>query len=1008
MLGQHAENRLRFNVLGPLEVWSGDTRLRLGGMVQERVLATLLLEPGRLVPVSRLVEAAWEEEPPATASHQVRKAVADLRRRIPDGSQVVLTDGPGYRVALADDQLDLTEFTDLVLRARGAADQGDPAAAIEALRAALELWRGPVLPDVAGPVISAAAAALDERRVGAAERLFELCLGLGQAAELVADLRDLTARYPLRENLRRQLMLALYRSGRQAEALEEYARVRDLLVEELGIDPGRQLTQVYEGILRESPELAAPVPPEAPAPTPVPVSAQAPCTLPYDLADFSGRDREQRELLDCAQRSGGRAPGIVAIDGMGGCGKTALAVRVAHRLADAYPDGQLYINLRGYTPGEQPVTSATALATLLRALGVPGDQIPDDLEGRTAAWRAALLGRRLLLLLDNAADTAEVRLLMPPAPGCLVLVTSRSRLLDLDGADWTSLGVMSSDDSVGLVSTTLGAERVAAEPEASAELATLCGHLPLALRLATARLRNRPRWTVGYLVDRLRDETRRLDELSLGERSVAATLRLSYQTMAADARSAFRLLALHPGSDIDLHSAAALLGTDTRDAEDILEHLLDVHLVQQPDVGVYAFHDLVRSFALSLRGPATEEEDQDAVGRLLDYYLTAAEQACELLFPGRRRRATGLPATRAELPDLGDARLALTWFTREHTALSGAVALARAQGYDRHAVWLTRNVVFYLNARGHISEFRDLSRSAVDAARRLGDLVLLAVSLSNLGVACWKLGRFEEGVEVAREALAVATELSDRDTEAHSESTLGLLNSVLGRFDEALPHLVRAVDLGRELQNVRSESESLTILSTLYEQWGRYPEAVEAARRAVELDRQLGSRENEIVSVTDLALALLGLEKYTEAQQCLERARRISDQTHDPGNVGVLLALSADVQHRLGNPADAARLAENALELVRSSVVPIRQVKTENILGRLCTRQGDPARALELHGSALKTAAGIGYRIEEAHALVGLARACEALGDTAAAEQHAGAAAGLFDAMGVPEIGRSR
>lgn len=1007
MLGQHAENRLRFNVLGPLEVWSAGTRLKLGGMVQERVLATLLLEPGRLVPVSRLVEAAWEEDPPATASHQVRKAVADLRRRIPGGSQVVITSGPGYRVAILEDQLDLAEFTTLVFRAKTATEQGHTAQAVEALRTALELWRGPVLPDVAGPVIAAAAAVLDERRLAAAEQLFELCLSLGQAAELVADLRDLTAKYPLRENLRRQLMLALYRSSRQAEALEEYAGVRDMLVEELGIDPSQQLTQVYEGILRESPDLAAPVSRASPAPATA-VPTRAPCTLPYDLADLSGRDREQRKLLDCAQRSDGSAPGIVAIDGMGGCGKTVLAVRVAHRLADAYPDGQLYINLRGYTPGEQPVASAAALGTLLRALGIPGDQVPDDLEGRTAAWRAALTDRRLLLLLDNAADAADVRPLMPPSPGCLVLVTSRSRLLDLDGADWTSLGVMSSDDSLRLVSKTLGAERVAAEPEASAELAMLCGHLPLALRIATARLRNRPRWTVGYLVDRLRDETRRLDELSLGERSVAATLRLSYQTMAAKSRIAFRLLALHPGSDIDVHSTAALLGTDTREAEDILEHMLDVHLLQQPEVGVYAFHDLVRSFSLSLRGQATEQEDHDAVGRLLDYYLTAANQACEVLFLGRSRRATGLPDTRAQLPDLGDAHRALTWFTREHTALSGAVALARTLGYDRHAVWLTRDVVFYLNVRGHISEFRDLSRSAVDAARRLGDLVLLAVSLSNLGVACWKLGRFEEGVEVAREALEVATELSDRDTEAHSESTLGLLNSVLGRFDEALPHLIRAINLGREMGNARSESESLTILSTLYEQWGRYPEAVEAARRAVELDRQLGNRENEIVSVTDLALALLGLEEYTEAQQCLERARRISDRTHDPGNLGILFALSADVQHRLGNTADAARLADQALELVRSSVVPIRQVKTENILGRLRTRQGDPAKAMELHASALKTASSIGYRIEEAHALVGLARACEALGDGAAAEQHAGAATELFDTMGVPEIGRSR
>ena len=299
----------------------------------------------------------------------------------------------------------------------------------------------------------------------------------------------------------------------------------------------------------------------------------------------------------------GRTSAIVAIDGMGGSGKTSLAVHAAHTAAADFPDGQLHIDLRGFTPGETPMTPAAALDSLLRALGTSSDHIPDDVPGRAALWRSTLAGRRVLLLLDNAADAAQVLPLLPASPGCLVLVTSRERLLDLDGADWLSVGPMSPEDGTLLIEEVLGRARVAAEPEAAEELVLLCGRLPLALRIVTARLRNRPRWTLSYLVDRLRDETYRLEELSAGERSVAATLQLSYQAMEEGHRTAFRVLGLHPGADVDAHAAAALLGTDTRSAETVLERLLDVQLLQQPDIGLYRFHDLVRTFAQSQSRP---------------------------------------------------------------------------------------------------------------------------------------------------------------------------------------------------------------------------------------------------------------------------------------------------------------------------------------------------------------------------------------------------------------------
>ncbi|MFE4960867.1 BTAD domain-containing putative transcriptional regulator [Streptomyces sp. NPDC056653] len=996
MVQEHRAERVRFNLLGPLEGWSDGVRLRLGGTRQERVLATLLLEPGKLVPVSRLVKAAWDEEPPATAAHQVRKAVAELRRRIPGGSGFLITDGPGYHVALADDQLDLLEFGNQVAAARAAAAQGRPADVLGALRSALDLWRGPVLSGTGGPVVEAAAAVLEERRLAVAEQLYELRLSRGEASDLVVDLRELVARSPLHEALRGQLMLALYRCGRQAEALEEYARIRELLVEELGIDPGPQLGNLYQAILRDSSEIAA-----LPAPPPLP--AEPPCTLPYDLTDFTGRDTQLREILDRSAQADERGARLIAIDGMGGSGKTALAVHAAHRIAADHPDGQLQIDLRGFTPGEQPVAPGNALDILLRALGVPGDRIPDDTEGRTALWRSALLGKRLLLLLDNAVDIAQILPLLPPSGGSLVLITSRARLLALDGAHWISLGVMPIEESARLVTETLGVPRVAAEPAAAAELAQLCDHLPLALRIATARLRNRPRWTVQYLVDRLRDETRRLDELSSGERSVAATLRLSYQPMDEASRTAFRLLALHPGVFLDVHSAAALLGTGAREAEAVLELLLDVHLVQQPQIGLYSFHDLVGSFAHSLQSPATRTRDEAAVESLLDYYLSATERACRILFPGREQRPTGIASSPAELPALGDADSAQRWFDREHGGLLAAVALSDRQGHDRHTVCMTRNIVFHLNARGHFDEFLDLSRLAVAAARRLQDLDLLGVSLTNVGVACWKLGRFDEGIEFAEEARAVAVRCSDRRIEAHGESTIGLLMTMLGRFSEALPHLKRANAIERELGATRSEAETLTTLSTLYEQWGRYAEAAGAAHRALEIAHGLGHRGNGIMALIDLAFAHMGLGQDAHAHACLEQALAICDDTSSPGDVALALALSAEVCRRLDRAEESGEYAERALALVRTSGTPVRQAKVENLLAGLRRHQGDHSAAMALHAHAYKVASAINYRPEEAFALEGMVHAARALGDLAAAREHRRRADALFAFMDVPE-----
>ncbi|WP_232248067.1 AfsR/SARP family transcriptional regulator [Streptacidiphilus rugosus] len=931
----------------------------------------------------------------------------------PRGGGLLVTDGPGYRADVDDEQLDLNRFSTLTGRARQELAAGDVAAAAEQLRAALALWRGPVMAGLGGDTVTAAATALDERRLAAAEQLFQLRLNEGEAAELVGDLRELIAEQPLRETLRGQLMLALYRSGRAAEALEEYGKVRDLLVEELGIDPGPRLVKLYEAILRDSDELAGPERAEATAParpaaTGTPPPAAQPSggplsTLPYDLTDFTGRDDELRRLLGFAEGDAEHGTRIVAVDGMGGSGKTSLAVRAAHLMADGYPDGRLFVDLRGYSPGEEPRRPSAVLASLLRTLGVPDQQIPEEEGGRAALWRATLSGRRVLLLLDNALDVAQVLPLLPASPGCLVLVTSRTRLIDLDGAEWISIGVLPAADSSSLLAETLGAQRMAAEPEAVAELAELCGHLPLALRIASARLRNRSRWTVQYLVDRLRDETRRLGELSSGERSVAATIQLSFQAMEEEARAAFRLLGLHLGADIDVHAAAALLGADLRAAEDLLEQLLDVHLAQQHVLGRYCLHDLVRSFAQSLRTEATATADGAAVERIVDYYVAASEEGCAVLFPGRVRHSVQLPATPAELPALSRPEQSRGWFDQESVALLAAVTLAHERGLDRHVGALARNVMFYLNLRSSIDDYERVALLAVDSARRQGEPRALEISLSNLTNAHWKLGRFQDGIAVAKEALEIARASGNTHGEAVCLDQLGLLHSSLGRLREARADLTRAVEL---LDNPASKAMALCNLSTVHAWLGQYDDAAAAAGEALRLGCADGAWLNEITALNDLAIARLGLGRPDQAATCLEKALRIGDESELPEELALAFALAADAAHRLQQTTSASAHEERALELVRARGTAVRRCQVENIIGRLRRHRGAYAQALELHESAARWAGEIDYRVELARAFDGMAQAAKALGDTSSATRSRERADALFAGMGVPDEAR--
>jgi DNA-binding SARP family transcriptional activator len=826
---------VEFRVLGPLEVTDDAGRpVRPGGPQAEKVLATLLLAGGAVVGPGELIDALWDGEPPPTATHQVHKSIAGLRSRLPG---LVATVGTGYRIRPA--VVDLATFTDLAA-----------SGTLPGLTAALELWRGPALAGIDSRAVRAAAARLDDRRLAVVEASVELRLGAGDAAGLAVELPALIAANPLRETLRRQLMVALYRCGRQADALALYARTRALLADELGVDPGPELARVHQQVLRADPALQP--------------RGSAPCTLPYDLPDFAGRAADLDRLLVPAT-----AVVISAIDGMAGIGKTALAVHAAHRLAERYPDGQLFCDLHAHTAGSPPLSPEAALERLLRMLGVPPEAVPDDLDGRAARWRAELAGRRVLVVLDNAVSAAQVRPLLPGSPRSLVLVTSRRRLGVLEGATLLSLDVLAPADALQLFSAVAGA---AASP-AAAEVVELCGRLPLAIRIAATRLAHRPEWTVAALAARLRDESGRLAELTLADRGVGPAFALSYAQLAPAERRMFRLLGLHPGTDFDAWSAAALAGTTPARAGALLEALVDAHLLRPYGEGRYTFHDLLREYA---RGVAPRLR----TARLHDYFLAAAAAATDLVSPGSRRFTPVCTDPPLHLPPLADLDAALAWLAAEHHTLV-AVALATDD-------WQLACVLrAYFEHRGHFADWRATSEHALRfAADSPLATVLLRFGLGSL--AMWT-DRLAEGMEHFRLARADA----DPEIEAAALTSLGMLAHLAGRDREATGYLRRA--LARDTRVTALARNNLGLAEA---RLGRGAAAVSLHREALEHARRAGNAA--AVRAILLGLGETSLRLGLPAEQPFQEALRLARA----GRFRMQEALALDgLAHATGNRA---------------------------------------------------------------------------------------------------------
>ncbi|QFZ23092.1 AfsR/SARP family transcriptional regulator [Saccharothrix syringae] len=808
---------MRVNLLGPVELVSaGGEPVHLGAAKRRTVLAALALELNRVVSGDRLLDLVWDGSPPPQAKAALQGHIAQLRKVL-SGGVALVTRAPGYVLTGARDAVDAFRFEDLVGRARDEAD----GRAVELLREALALWRGPLLADVPGDQLrEAVSARLEEQRLVAVQELATRLLRLDRAADAVAALGDAVAANPLREALVARLLPALHRSGRQAEALELFHRTRERLADELGVDPGPELREAYQAVL-------------AGETAPKPQVERAPAQLPREHRGFVGRELE---LSDLGESLMGQDSAIGLLVGPAGVGKTALALHWAHRVAGDFPDGQLFVNLRGFDETE-PLDPRTALVGFLRALGLTDSQIAADLEDQAAQYRSLLAGRRVLVFLDNARSAEQVRPLLPGSARCLVLVTSRHRLDDLvvtEGATSLHVPTLPEESAEHLLAALLGRPRIEQEPEAVAELCELCDRLPLALRIAGARLASRPRWTIQSLVDELRDEQGRLSALSLPEagRGVHAALAVSYRELPEGAARLFRRLGLHPGTDLDSYAAAALLDINVVSARTHLRTLAYANLLHESTPDRYSRHDLVRLFTHQLAVLESEEDSRLATHRLLDYYLFVADAARAHL--SDHVRPFGPPEHRpASFPELSSHDAALDWFTLEEANLGLALDIALNAG-ERERTW---QLALCLDAfhfrRGNRLDRLALCRIGLAAARELGDGHAEAAFLLRLGSTLADLGRIDEAIDACTRAAGLAD--GDRDLELAALANLGYCLMADDRLDRAQEVILEALEVAREVGDDRSRASIQNNLANVLLRKHQPEEALRHASEALSL-----------------------------------------------------------------------------------------------------------------------------------------------------------------------------
>ncbi|MDX3851779.1 AfsR/SARP family transcriptional regulator [Streptomyces sp. AK02-01A] len=928
---------LRFSVLGPVRAWRGGQALASGSPQQRALLAALLLRDGRTATAGQLIDALWGDEPPSQALAAVRTYASRLRKVL--GSGALVSESGGYALRTPPDALDLSVAQELTGDAEKARAAGHRAQARALINKSLNLWDGEPLASVPGPYAETQRARLEEWRLQLTETRLDLDLELGCHAEAVSELTALTAAQPLRERLRELLMLALYRSGRQAEALAVYADTRRLLADELGVDPRPELARLQQRILRADAELARPV--EEPAPV---HAVTRPAQLPATVPDFTGRVPFVRELGDRLAAAEGSVMAVSALAGIGGVGKTTLAVHVAHAARPHFPDGQLYVDLQG--AGARAAEPETVLGTFLRALGTPDTSIPDSLDERSALYRSTLDGRRVLVLLDNARDAAQIRPLLPGTAGCAALVTSRSRMIDLAGAHLVDLDVMSPEEALQLFTRIVGEERVTSEREAALDVVAACGFLPLAIRIAASRLASRRTWTVSVLAAKLADERRRLDELQAGDLAVKATFELGYGALEPPQARAFRLLGLADGPDISLAAAAAVLDLPRQDTEDLLESLVDTSLVESAAPGRYRYHDLVRLYARACaeRDEQPPGERASALSRLLDFYLATAARAYALERPGDRLVEHLEPTAYEGLP-FTDRHDAQDWLYAEANCLLACVRQSSGADTLRRAVDLLWAALDLGESGANSKEYEATAAAVLDSARDRGDRRAEGRALMTLANVHSVAGRFDQADLEAERAMRLAEATHDLPPSCWAPNVRGIIALYQNRHADGERHLTTAIENFRRDGDRPGEASALCNLSRIRLATGRTESAVALSQQGIDIYDSMGHTLRGANGRYALGLALAQGGQLSEATDRLHEALEVFRDSRQRLWEGMTLFRLAEVDVSARKMAQAASRAEMALTMLRDIGGEWRRGNVLTVLGRALNGIGQTGRA---------------------------------------------------------------
>ncbi|GIF04990.1 AfsR/SARP family transcriptional regulator [Actinoplanes siamensis] len=981
-----------FGVLGVVEARIDGRPVDLGHARQRCVLGVLLVEAGRPVTVDQLIDRVWGGSAPQRAAGALYSYLSRLRTAVAAGAEIRREPG-GYLLTVDPQAIDLHRFRRLMTLARGA--DSDRAAA-DLIGQALSLWRADPFAGLDTPWLSAMRRTLLGERFAAELDLNDVLLRLGRHGELLPGLSAAVAEHPLDERLAGQAMLALYRCGRQADADERYRRIRRRLADELGSDPGAALRRLHEQILTADPALAVPAPDPGRSGAPVAAAATVPAQLPADVRAFTGRTGELAALDRLLESPDDDEPPLTValLSGTAGVGKSALAVRWAHRVRDAFPDGQLYVNLRGYD-AEQPVAVADALAGFLTALGVRGPEIPPGTDERAGRYRSELTGRRMLVLLDNASSVEQVRPLLPGSGSCLVLITSRDSLpgmVAVHGAERVNLDLLPLPDALGLLRKLIGA-RVDRETAAAEALAAACARLPLALRIAAELAADRSDVPLADLVAELGDHRVRLDLLDAGgdpRAEVRAVFSWSYRSLPDPAARVFRLFGLHPGETAHVDAVAALTGTDPAETRRLLGVLVRASLVQAGPGGRYGMHDLLRAYAAELAtGQDAEPDRRTALTRLFDHYLAKSVAAMAALHPD------GAPAA-------GDPDAARAWIEAERPNLAVICAYGTAHGWYQHTVALAETLFRYLDAGGPAAEAAAVTASAVSAARAVGDRDAQARALSHLGRLHRRQGRPHEAAATYRQALELYAELGDRAAEALVLRNLGSVDWLLGDYRQAADHYQRALALYGPRGDDAGQADALVRLGLIDARLGDRMRAEQRFGAALELYVTLGDRFSEAYVLSLLARLPhrpVALDRAADRlEQSLDAVRRTGDRTAEAYVLTDLAAIRAR-QDRL---AEAAGHLRRALVLHRRIGDRASEAEALNDLGRVLHAAGDAGEARTQHGQALDLAEEIGDRYEVARAHDGIGATWRDTGDLGRARPHLDRARRIFADLRVP------